>query len=326
MSDKMQMVPLPQIRESKVALRAVDKESEQYHELVESVRSKGVLLPIRVRMLVDAQTNQPYFSLIDGLHRFCAACDAGLYEIPAIVTEADDAEIMEQQIVANIQRIESRPVEYSQQLKRILAMNPLLTVNELAVKLGKSEAWLGERLGLLKLIKEAASLVDEAKIPLSNAYILAKLPPEEQPNFIERAMTQNMAEFSGAVSSRIKELRDAVRQGRLAKPEEFVPSPHYQKIKDVQNEIANRQIGPAILSRNNVSDVVEAFYLALQWALHLDPDSVSAAKAKEEARRKEADEAKKKRDQERAKKKAEDAAKAAEEAKAAAVKAGVVVA
>src|SRR5688572_28749904 len=93
-------VPLNQIRENPVALRAVDKRRREYAELVESIRTKGILNPISVREVKDPETGKMVYSVIDGLHRFTAAGDAGLKEIPVYVKNMADAEVWEAQVVA----------------------------------------------------------------------------------------------------------------------------------------------------------------------------------------------------------------------------------
>ncbi len=162
-------VQVSQIRENPVALRQVNRNTEAYIELVDSIRREGVLNPIVVRPMRDPQTGNEFYGLIDGLHRFTATCDAGLDTIPAHIKSMEDAQVLVAQIIGNIHRIETRPVEYSKQLQKILIQDPLLTAASLADQLGKSTTWIADRLGLLKLDEKIGKLVDEGKINLSNA-------------------------------------------------------------------------------------------------------------------------------------------------------------
>src|SRR3954469_21290947 len=97
-------IPLSRIRENPVALRPVDKTSEEYKGLVDSVRRNGILNPISVREVPNPDPNdkEPLYSVVDGLHRFTAAGDAGLESIPAQIVTKTDADVLEAQIVANI--------------------------------------------------------------------------------------------------------------------------------------------------------------------------------------------------------------------------------
>ncbi len=304
---ELKRIPLSRIRENPVALRTVNRTTEEYLGLVDSIRRNGVMNSISVRAINEPGSTEPVYGLVDGLHRFTASGDAGLTDIPAQVLDMQEAEILEAQILANVHKIETKPVEYSKQLMRILAQNPLMPLAELSTRLSKSPSWLTERLGLVKLIKPIADLVDEGKINLSNAYALAKLPEDEQPNFLDRAMTMPPQEFIPTASSRLKEIKEAKRQGRDATSNVFVPVPHMRKVSELKDEMDQKTVATVLVKELNVTDPVSAFQLGIQWALHMDPASIQAAKAKDEARRKADAEGKLKREQERLEKKEKEA-------------------
>lgn len=296
-------IPLEKIRQNPVALREVDTSSEEYRGLVDSIKNVGILNPPSVRE-IKGEGGEILYGVIDGLHRYTAAKDAGLKEIPAYIRNMDDAEIEEAQILANIHKVETKPVEYSKQLQRMLGRNPTLTMNELANRLSKSTQWLNERLGLVKLSPQLGAMVDEGKIPLSNAYALAKLPIEIQPEYLERAMTQQPAEFVPQVSKHIKELRDAKRQGREPNPQ-FEPTARLQKISAIKDETQAGAIGTQLCGA--LKTPLEGFKAALAWVLHLDQISVSADKEKWEKRKAEQEESRKKRELERQEKREKEA-------------------
>src|SRR5688572_23183671 len=104
-------IPLGMIRENPDALRAVDKESENFLGLVDSIKQKGVLNAISVREVV-APSGAKEYALIDGLHRFHAAIAAALTEIPAQVFSLDQAEVYEAQIEANVHKVETKHMDY----------------------------------------------------------------------------------------------------------------------------------------------------------------------------------------------------------------------
>lgn len=316
---KLICVPVGEIRENPVALRSVNRESEQYLGLVDSMRQKGFLGAITVREKVDADTGDSFYELVDGLHRYNAAKDAGLAEINVDVVDLNDDQTLEAQLMANIHKIETRPVEYSQQLRRILTRNPLMTEAELASTLGKSSQWIKERLGLNKIVnQEIQALVDEGKIGLANAYALAKLPSDEQSAWVDRAMTSPPDEFIPAANNRVKEIREAKRKGQDAADATFNPVAFMQKMKEVKSELENAVIGPVICKSNGAKTAEAGFALAIAWTLHLDPSSKTEQARKDEERKAERAEAKQKRDADRAAKKADktqkDAATAAQAA------------
>ena len=317
MANTLKHINVSDIHEPDEALRKVDRENEDYLGLVESVRNDGVMTPITVR---EVQTEEGViYGLVDGLQRLTASRDAGVAEIPCHIIEVAEAELIEAQIIANVHKVETRPVEYSQGLLKVLSRNPLLTRSELAARLAKTPTWLSERLGLLKLSEDVGSLVDEGKIALSNAYALAKLAsvaPDEQADFVDRALTMPPAQFAPTVNARIKEIRDAKRKGKDASPSEFQPVAIIRSRAELVAEVETAGVGPALCAECKVDSVNDAFALGVKWAVNLDPLSVEVQKAKDEERKLNRARAKEKAKAERQRKKAEEAAKKAEELKA----------
>lgn len=312
-------VALKDIRENPVALRAVDRESEAYAGLRDSIVKIGILSSISLREkteMIDG-AKVVFYELCDGLNRYSAAKDAGLTEIPAILVDLTDAEVREAQIMANAHKIETKPVEYTKGLMRILAGNPTMTVADLASRLAKSASWIAARLGLMKLSDDIGKLVDDGKINISNAVALSKLPQDEQVNFVDSAMTMGADEFIPTVQNRQKELRDATRAGRAAKPAEFVPVMRLQKLSILKSELETPAVGPGLIKLNKIKTPVEAFTLALRWALNVDPTSIEVQRAKAEAKVAAAEDAKKRRAADRTVKKVTEAQKDAADAKAA---------
>ena len=314
MGEVLEMVAVAKIRENPAALREVKRDSEKYQELVDSIKSKGILNPPLGRQCKDPETGDEYIGLIDGLQRFNAAKDAGLTEIPMLIKDMNEGEVLEAQLSANLHKIETRPAEYAKQLNRLLGLNPFVTIAELATRLSVSTTWLNERLGLVKLTDKIAEMVDNGDICVSNANHLAKLPPEEQANFADRAQTDSPAQFIPEVQARLGEIRTAKREGRDAKPEEFVAVPRMRKIAQIKNELEEDSVSKNLCNKHGLGTAEEGFAMAIKWVLQVDPDTIEVDKAKWEQRKQELEEAKAARKAEREKKKQEAAAKKAAEA------------
>lgn len=283
---QLKTVTLHEIRENPIALRAVNRQSEKYLGLVDSIREKGFFGAITVRERTES--GLVYYELVDGLHRFAAAKDAGLDKINVDVVSFDDDQTLEVQLMANIHRVETTPMEYTQQLKRILIRNPLMTETDLATKLGKSKGWIIERLGLLKIDDpEIAALVDEGKINLSNAYALAKLPADIMKEYVEKAQTLSPSEFIPMINTRVKEIKEANRKGKDV-PTEFSPVAYLQKLGAIKTELENNAVAATLVAKNKITDPVKAAKMMIAWVLHLDPDSIQIQKAKDAERKKEA--------------------------------------
>lgn len=315
MSD-LRNVAISDIRPNPVALRAVDRESEDFIQLRDSVAdpSIGLLNPINVRERseeVDGETIV-YYEIIDGLHRFTACSEAGFETIDVSVKDMDETEAHLAQIVGNAMRIETKPVQYTKHLQRIIGANPTWTITDLANKVHRSPSWLTQRFGLLKLEPTVQTFVDDAKISVSNAVVLAKLPHEEQLNFVDSAMTMGTAEFGPLVQQRVKEIREAEKAGKAAAPASFSPTAKPRKKSELEDELTNRSVLGSLASSCDTKE--EAAYAALQWVLQLDADSVATAEAQYNEKKERIEAEKARRKAERAKKKAEEAAQAAAQA------------
>ena len=214
---RLDYIDVNSIRTSTQALREVNRNEPQYVELVQSVKNtNGILSPISVREMQDAETGESFYSLIDGLQRLTATKDNGFTKIPAQIMSTDDFNVMLDQVIGNTCRVETKPAEYSKHLQHIMQMCPTMTVSDLAAKLAKSDSWLKERLNLTKLSPEAAKLVDCNAINLVNAYSLARLPLEEQADYLEQAQSLPTQDFTNVVVARKAAIAKAKAEGRTA--------------------------------------------------------------------------------------------------------------
>jgi ParB/RepB/Spo0J family partition protein len=243
-------IPVALIRENAEALRvAVDKQNPDYLELVDSVRKRGIMNPILVREIKDPNGGGKLYGLIDGLHRFNAAMDAGLEVIPAQIGSLEEGDLLEAQILANVHRIETKAAQYSKALVKILGSNPTLTISELAGRLSRSPKWLTERLGLVKLDTEIQKLVDSNELGLTNAYALAKLPVEKQKELLQQAIAKSPAEFVAQADNVRREVNKAKREGRPAvavfEPDRAAPEarPHQGRAADRQRQPGRKRRG-----------------------------------------------------------------------------------
>jgi len=298
-------INISEIYEPDESLRKVDRKAEAYQGLVESIRMKGVMNPITVRELRN-EAGQTIYGLVDGLQRLNSSKDAGKETIPCHVIEIEEGKLLEAQIIANVHKVETKPVEYSKAILSIIESNPLLSREELATQLAKTTSWLSERLGLLRLTDDVAKLVDSGHIKLSNAYALAKLPPEDQPAFVDRAIAMPPQQFAPTVNARIKELRDAKRKGKDAPEESFQPIAILRGRSEIIAELDQGAIGINLIK--DCPTTLDAFKMALKWVLNLDPNSADLQRAKDEERKAERARQQEKAKVERTRKRAEEAA------------------
>ncbi len=274
-------VPVALIQPSPILLRSVDREDEQYQDLVASVRHRGVDNAITIRPIPAAQRVEggPEYYVTDGLQRWSAAKDAGVFDVPVHVKDIPDSEVLYSQIIANVHRVDTKPKEYADALKRILEMSPMMTKQDLADQLNKSTSWLDQRLSLTKLSKEVGELVDDGKVTLNNAIVLAKLSDEDQAKFLNDAMTKDSGSFGAAVQQHLKEQRKAIREGRPQTPVAYVPPPKLIKVEEICTLYKEANNVATFLKEQGVTvntDTVAAATVALQRVVCLDPLSYKA--------------------------------------------------
>ena len=283
-------LPITEIRENPVALRSVNRKSEKYLQIVDSIRTRGFIGAVSVRVKTDEETKEKYYELIDGLHRYTGAKDAGLDKINVNVLSIDDAEALELQVIMNSVKVETKPTEYAKHLQQLLGMNPMMTITELATKLSHSTQWISDRLQLTRIDNpDIQKLINSGKIKLGNAVALAKLPIEEHPNYLQRAITDGPKEFLPAIKTRLKELRDAKRAGKEAEPAKFVPQPHLRQLREIRNELGLGdkdkvgKVADVLIRTTGAKTAIDGFRLGVAWVVNFDPESQKAQTAKHEA-------------------------------------------
>ncbi|HMO81183.1 MAG TPA: ParB/RepB/Spo0J family partition protein [Pyrinomonadaceae bacterium] len=141
--------------------------------LADSLRTQGVLEPLIVR------ENGKKYEIVCGERRYRAAEVAKVTELPCLVRELSDEEVLDIQIHENLHREDVHPMDEAygyQFLKERLSCD----VRELALRVGKSEGYVLNRLKLNLLIREAQKDIDDAHLPLTYALEIAKYTPEIQ--------------------------------------------------------------------------------------------------------------------------------------------------
>lgn len=306
-------IPIILIHRSEAALRDVQRNNETFQYLADSIRKRGVLNSILVREVIDPVTHVKSYGLIDGLQRLTCATEAGHEKIPANIVEMSDAEVLEAQIITNLNKIATRPVELSKHLLRLLQHNPFMTKRELAERVSQSLSWVEERLSLDDLDPGIKTLVDEGVIKLTNAYALSKIPKEEQAQHVDAAQTEDHKTFVPKMKQRCKEIRDAKKAGRDATDANaFIPVLYMQKVGDVKADYESGcEKVKTVLAQNGMTTQAhyEAAQLVVAWMLHADEGSIKQQKEAHEARLKKREEEAAKRKEEKEAKKKEDAAK-----------------
>ncbi len=142
-------------------------------ELAESIKQFGLLQPILV------QDRKSYYEIIAGERRWRAAKIAGLKEVPVIIKNLTDQEIVEISLIENIQREDLNPIEEALAFKRLLTEFSLKQ-DEVAERVSKSRTAVTNSIRLLKLCDEVQQMVINDMITTGHARALITIEDTEQ--------------------------------------------------------------------------------------------------------------------------------------------------
>ena len=160
-------------------------DENELNDLVASIKQHGIIQPLVLRKIGDK------YEIIAGERRYKAACKAGFFEVPAIVTSLDDKTSAEIAVVENIQRKSLSPVEEAKSYKKLLDLGQL-TQDQLAVRMGKSQSNVANKLRLLTLSTEVQEALLNNKISERHARSLLQLKDlEKQKNILNKIINES---------------------------------------------------------------------------------------------------------------------------------------
>ena len=158
-------------------------------ELSASIKASGVHQPVLLRPLPGSRLPDtfktfrrkgeplPTYELVAGERRLRASRFAGLVEIPAMVRDLTDAQVLEIQIVENLQRDDLTELEEAEGYEHLM-QHSAMTAEEVGAKIGKSRSYVYARLKLTSLCSEARKALREGKIDASKGLLIARIPDE----------------------------------------------------------------------------------------------------------------------------------------------------
>ena len=153
-------------------------------ELAASIAQRGVIQPVIVRPLAGGR-----YQLVAGERRWRAAQKARLHEIPALVRDLDEAEVMALALIENIQREDLNPVEEGRAYQA-LADRQGLTQSEIAQLVDKSRSHVANLQRLLNLPEEVLGMVEEGTLSMGHARAL--IGNEEAVEIARRAVARKL--------------------------------------------------------------------------------------------------------------------------------------
>ncbi len=160
---------------------------DQLQELADSIQKKGILQPLLVRQKGSR------FELIAGERRWRAAQKAGLKEVPILVKDIPESEMLELSLIENIQREDLNPIEEAEAFKRLMDQFQL-TQEEISEKVGKDRTTIANTIRLLKLPPEVKQSLAEGKISMGHARAFLSLDGlEKQKSLLKRLLLDGLS-------------------------------------------------------------------------------------------------------------------------------------
>ena len=178
-------------------------------ELMASIAEKGILEPLVVRHRGER------FQIVAGERRYQAAVQVGLREIPVVIRDVDETEMLELALIENLQRKDLTPFEESEALQG-LAERCGYTHEDLARRLGKSRTSVTESLALNGMPEEVRNLCRLADI--SSKSLLLQVVRQETPE----KMTALVEKIAGQGGATRQQLREAAAKPKPGRPKHYV--------------------------------------------------------------------------------------------------------
>ena len=199
--EEITMIKLNELRSNPYQPRKIFNE-EALEELANSIKEHGVFQPIIVKKSIKG------YEIIAGERRVKASLMAGLTEIPAIIRNFNDTQMMEIALLENLQRENLTAIEEATAYKKLLETLGL-TQEELAKRLGKSRSHITNMIGLLSLPSSIQNDVSSKKISMGHARVLSKLDNiEQQQELVDKIVEEGMS---------VRELEEITKEPTIIK-------------------------------------------------------------------------------------------------------------
>lgn len=182
-------------------------DDEKLQELAVSIKENGIIQPIIV-MKTGA-----FYQIIAGERRWRAAKIAGLKNVPVIIKELTEKEVMEISLIENLQREDLNPIEEAMAYKRLIDEYSL-TQDEIAKRIGKSRPVITNSLRLLNLDSRVIQYIVEGTISEGHGRVLAGIESNELQYEIAKKIideslnvrqTEKLVKMSGKNKSKVKD-------------------------------------------------------------------------------------------------------------------------
>ena len=159
---------------------------EKIEELAQSIKENGLIQPIIVR-----QSPVIGYEILAGERRYRASIAAGLSEVPVIIKNLSDQDMMIHSIIENLQREDLNPIEEAKAYQSLIDKG--YTHADIAEKMGKSRPYITNLVRLLTLPDFILTEVEAGKLSQAHARLLIQLSTDEQKKLLYRIQTEDLS-------------------------------------------------------------------------------------------------------------------------------------
>ena len=215
---------------------------EKIQELAQSIKENGLIQPIIVR-----KSPVLVYEILAGERRYRASIAAGLSEVPVIVKQLSDQDMMLHSIIENLQRENLNPIEEAKAYQSLIDKG--FTHTEIAEKMGKSRPYITNLVRLLGLPKHILIEVESGKLSQAHARLLIQLSSDRQDTLLHRIQTENLS------VRQVEQILQKTRKSSKKEKDYFVKEEE-QKLKkilglDVQISLQKKDSGKISISFHN---------------------------------------------------------------------------
>ena len=215
---------------------------EKIQELAQSIKENGLIQPIIVR-----KSPVLGYEILAGERRYRASIAAGLSEIPVIIKQLSDQDMMLHSIIENLQRENLNPIEEAKAYQSLIDKG--FTHTEIAEKMGKSRPYITNLVRLLGLPKHILTEVESGKLSQAHARLLIQLSSDKQDTLLHRIQTENLS------VRQVEQILQKTKKSSKKEKDHFVKDEE-QKLKkilglDVQIKLQKKDSGKISISFHN---------------------------------------------------------------------------
>lgn len=241
------LIPLNEIKNDNNQPRK-SFDNDKIAELTESIKTHGIIQPLILRKADDG-----FYIIVAGERRWRAAKVAGLKEVPAIVMELSEKDVLEISLIENIQRQDLNPIEEALAYKKLLTEFKL-TQEDLSKRIGKSRTSITNTIRLINLDSRVQQYIIEGIITEGHGRALLGIKDEEtQYELSQKVIDENLS---------VRELERLVKkiaEGKI-KEERLITSELNPYYKEIKNQLQNYFGTKVNISNKNNKGKIEIEY------------------------------------------------------------------